>query len=62
MENDLVAELVGITGSQRQALELTVRSDRLVAFGDGIETDALALGWGQSVRIAASSHHLRLVR
>ncbi|MDQ1633584.1 MAG: hypothetical protein QOJ32_393 [Frankiaceae bacterium] len=45
-----------------QALELLVRSDRLVAFGDGIEADALTLSWGQSVRIAASAQHLRLVR
>jgi hypothetical protein len=45
-----------------QALELTVRSDRLVAFGDGIEGDALMLGWGQSVRIAVATQHLRLVR
>ncbi|MDQ1649224.1 MAG: hypothetical protein QOG60_1281, partial [Frankiaceae bacterium] len=45
-----------------QVLELLVRSDRLVAFGDGIEADALTLSWGQSVRIAASAQHLRLVR
>lgn len=45
-----------------QALEIQVRSDRLVAFGDGIEADALQLSWGQSVRIAVATKHLRLVR
>lgn len=43
------------------ALTLSVRSERLVAFGDGIESDALALTWGQSVRIGAAPTSLRLV-
>jgi len=42
-------------------LGLTVGSDRLVAFGDGIEGDALILGWGQTVRIGRASTALRLV-
>lgn len=42
-------------------LTLTVQSDRLVAFGDGIEGDALSLGWGQTVRIARAERALRLV-
>ncbi|GAB3990737.1 diacylglycerol kinase catalytic domain-containing protein [Nocardioides marmoraquaticus] len=42
-------------------LALTVTSDRLVAFGDGIEGDALSLSWGQSVRIGRAPTALRLV-
>ena len=42
-------------------LSLTVASDRLVAFGDGIEADALALTWGQTVRVGRSASALRLV-
>src|SRR4051794_19076253 len=44
-----------------EAVELRVRSDRLVVFGDGIESDALELAWGQSLRITAATTHLRLV-
>ncbi|MEO3749553.1 hypothetical protein [Streptomyces sp. B6B3] len=44
-----------------QRLGLTVESDRLVAFGDGIETDALELTWGQTVRIGIADVALRLV-
>lgn len=43
-------------------LTLTVTSDRLVAFGDGVESDALTLTWGQSVRIGRAGTVLRLVR
>lgn len=43
-------------------LELVVRSDRLVAFGDGIESDALELTWGQTVRVGIAGTRLRLVR
>ena len=44
--------------------ELTVisESEGLVAFGDGIETDALALSWGQQITIHAASQRLRLLR
>lgn len=42
-------------------LALTVESDRLVAFGDGVEADSLTLTWGQSVRIGRAATALRLV-
>ncbi|GHC74871.1 hypothetical protein [Streptomyces flavofungini] len=48
-----------LTAGQR--LWLTVESDHLVAFGDGMETDALGLGWGQSVRVGVAAGALRLV-
>ncbi|MCS0602316.1 hypothetical protein NX794_14020 [Streptomyces sp. LP11] len=43
------------------ALTLTVESDHLIAFGDGIETDALHLTWGQRVRVGVCGERLRLV-
>ncbi|MDQ0792586.1 hypothetical protein [Streptomyces sp. B1I3] len=42
-------------------LALTVESDRMVVFGDGVESDALELTWGQSVRLAISPTSLDLV-
>ncbi|MBK3639271.1 MULTISPECIES: NAD(+)/NADH kinase [Streptomyces] len=42
-------------------LQVTVESERLVAFGDGMETDALELTWGQSVRVGVAAMSLRLV-
>ncbi|MFJ4972598.1 hypothetical protein [Streptomyces sp. NPDC088755] len=44
-----------------QGLRLTVESDRMVVFGDGMESDALELTWGQSVRLGISATALRLV-
>ncbi|MEU0004537.1 hypothetical protein ABZ079_09595 [Streptomyces sp. NPDC006314] len=41
-------------------LTVTVESDRLIAFGDGIETDALQLTWGQTVRVGVCGQRLRL--
>jgi hypothetical protein len=43
-------------------LQVAVESDRLVAFGDGIEDDTLALDWGQTVTLRVASRSLRLVR
>ncbi|MFF7447903.1 MULTISPECIES: hypothetical protein [unclassified Streptomyces] len=43
------------------ALRLTVESERLIAFGDGMESDALELTWGQTVRVGVSRERLRLV-
>lgn len=45
-----------------QSVGLVAESDRLVAFGDGIESDALPVSWGQRITIAQSSATLRLVR
>jgi hypothetical protein len=43
------------------ALTLTIASDRAVVFGDGIEADALAPTWGQSVTVDRAPTALRLV-
>ncbi|MEV0318259.1 hypothetical protein ACIBKX_08345 [Streptomyces sp. NPDC050658] len=48
-----------LAGAQR--LRVTVESDRLVVFGDGVESDALELTWGQTVRIGISDIALRLL-
>jgi hypothetical protein len=47
--------------AQDERLSLTVESDRLVAFGDGIESDALELTWGQLVRVGVAATRLRLL-
>ena len=45
-----------------EPLTIEVESDQLVAFGDGIESDAIALGWGQRLTIGLAEQTLRLVR
>ncbi|MEV5785153.1 hypothetical protein AB0L42_29770 [Streptomyces sp. NPDC052287] len=42
-------------------LSLTVESDRLIAFGDGMEGDAVELVWGQTVRVGVAGVRLRLL-
>ncbi|MFV0257646.1 MAG: hypothetical protein ACK5PP_04255 [Acidimicrobiales bacterium] len=42
-------------------LRVQAESDELVCFGDGIESDALRIGWGQTVTIAAARQALNLV-
>lgn len=44
-----------------QSLTVTAESDQLVLFGDGIETDATPLTWGQSASIHLASQRLRLL-
>jgi hypothetical protein len=45
-----------------QSVELTAESDRLVTFGDGIESDAVAVSWGQRVSVGLAARTLRLVK
>jgi hypothetical protein len=42
-------------------LKVLIESDHLVAFGDGIEDDALSLSWGQTVTLRAAGPRLMLV-
>lgn len=48
--------------STGQTLEVTAESDRLVLFGDGVETDTVGLTWGQTARLRLASRSLRLLR
>ncbi|HSV37748.1 MAG TPA: hypothetical protein VLI04_03215 [Nocardioidaceae bacterium] len=43
------------------ALTVTVESDRLVIFGDGLEADCLVATWGQTITVARAGRLLSLV-
>jgi hypothetical protein len=45
-----------------EPLTIEVESDQLVAFGDGVESDALTVSWGQRLTIGLAEITLRLVR
>lgn len=47
--------------NEGEALQFVVESDTLVAFGDGIEDDYLAIGWGQRLTVGVSTRRLNLV-
>ena len=49
------------TLSAGQELEVTAESDRLVLFGDGVESDAIPLTWGQTARMRLADRSLRLL-
>ncbi|PUB28617.1 NAD kinase [Promicromonospora sp. AC04] len=50
----------GVLDDDRE-LVVTVQSDRLVVFGDGMEADRLEVSWGQEVRIGVAERRLRLL-
>jgi hypothetical protein len=45
-----------------RSLMITAESDQLILFGDGIETDAVPLTWGQTASIHLATRTLRLLR
>ncbi|BCW85595.1 hypothetical protein NicSoilE8_32680 [Arthrobacter sp. NicSoilE8] len=44
-----------------EVLRITVASDQLVVFGDGMEDDRLIASWGQEITVQAGQRPLRLV-
>jgi hypothetical protein len=49
----------GVLG-EGQDLAVTVKSDQLVVFGDGIEADRLTATWGQRITLGLSDRQVRL--
>ena len=45
----------------RETLRITVASDQLVVFGDGMEDDRLTASWGQEITVQLGDRPLRLV-
>ena len=45
-----------------QQLSLTAASDELVLLGDGVESDAVTLAWGQTARVGVAARALNLLR
>ena len=45
-----------------ESLRITVASDQLVVFGDGMEADRLTASWGQEITVQLGERPLRLVR
>ncbi|WP_186759113.1 hypothetical protein [Arthrobacter alpinus] len=43
-----------------ETLRITVASDQLVVFGDGMETDRLTASWGQEITVRLGTRPLRL--
>ncbi|MDI2020990.1 hypothetical protein PJL18_01506 [Paenarthrobacter nicotinovorans] len=44
-----------------EVLRITVASDQLVVFGDGMEDDRLTASWGQEITVQLGQRPLRLV-
>ncbi|WP_285240147.1 hypothetical protein [Pseudarthrobacter sp. MEB009] len=44
-----------------ESLRITVASDQLVVFGDGMENDRLTASWGQEITVVLGGRPLRLV-
>lgn len=44
-----------------EALTVTVASDQLVVFGDGMEEDRLAASWGQEIKVRLGDRPLQLI-
>lgn len=55
-----VTQTEGTLGEDGE-LVVTVQSDRLVVFGDGMEADRLEVSWGQEVRVGIAERRLRLL-